>query len=269
VLWLSGVWRRAKITRSFQWVFGRLVIMEWLSRTLMLSLIGLTLSACRFGNHSDSVVAPAQESIQSSELFFTAATNFQTYAYFSDQQNPVANQNAPLVSVPSQLLDVFTNPVYWDTLNDPGQTQFFWDVNQAANPWVTRADAAGMINAESDYPSNGGEQFYHNRACLTQVKTLQEGGFNRKVPGSFLISGHNQMSHVSGHLTLDITFIQVFSGDCADDLTELANCFANGAGCDADQLSRAKIFSLYTQTGALDIKRASKLIGLAYVVHFE
>ena len=98
---------------------------------------------------------------------------------------------------------------------------------------------------------------------------LQEGNLDRTSPGTTLLQGAHAPKPVSGHLKMDITVLQAFSGDCADDMTELAACYQNGTGCDADQLARAQLFSLYVQTGALDIHNASKINGLVYIVHLE
>jgi len=207
--------------------------------------------------------------ITHSELFFTAVTQFETLVNFSDGIQPTGNANSPLIAIPASILSVFTSPVYWNTYNDGKQTQFFWDKNQSANPWITQADASGQINTvqfETDSPV----QFYQNPNCLTQVKLYQQGNFDRSAPGTTLLPGATSQSPVSGRLILDVIWAQTFQGDCAGDLQTLANCYKDGSNCDSDQISRAQLFELFvTGTQALDLNQASKIIGLAYDVHFE
>lgn len=227
----------------------------------------LVLAGCRLGNHADAPTQPNQGSIVHSELFATTVSHFKTYAYYSDNTYS-SNQNANLVKVPTEILSVFTNPVYWNTYQDTEQTQFFWDNARSTLPFVTAADASGQIHAETTASSP--IKLYQNPTCLTQTQTLQQGGFDRSHPTATTLAGATSASVVSGRLQLDVTRIQVFQGDCAADLQTLANCYSNGSGCDADQLSRAKLFDLYVAgTGVLNIQDATRIIGLAYIVHFE
>ena len=241
---------------------------NWIRKFVVLSGFLLAFSGCRFGNYADSPTQINSTDITHSELFFTAVTGFETYVFFNDGTS-ASNTSSPLVSVPYDLLSVFTNPVYWDTYADANNTQFFWDNAQSANPLVTLADASGQINTETDTPTSP-TQFYSNANCLTQIKQMQQGSFDRTTPGQTILPGTTNYTAVSGHLKLDVTTIQSISGTCSDDLQELANCYQNGTGCDSDQLTRAQMFDLFVNgSHILNIQDASKIIGLAYIVHFE
>jgi hypothetical protein len=257
-----------------QWM-KRQLNRKWISDLMFCGLMAIALSACRFGNYSDSPTQVNGVSITHSEYFFTQVATFHTYVYWKDAANPspspYQNLNAPLVSVPSDLLDLFTNPVSWNTLSD--SQQFFWDVYQSQNPWVVHTDSTGKITTPNNFSpgpdSNTYAQFYHNANCITQIEVDQGGQLDRTHPGAMRLPGASTQTQISGHLSYDFLMFQSIVGDCADDLTELAACYQNGAGCDADQLSRAKMFSLFVDTGTLDIHNAAKIIALAYTVHFE
>jgi hypothetical protein len=226
----------------------------------------LSLSGCRFGNYADSPTQINQSDITSSELFFTNVTGFETYVFLNDGTS-AANTNSPLEAVPSDLLSVFTNPVFLVT--DVNQNQYFWDNAQSANPIQTLANAAGQINVEMDTPDSP-TQFYQNPDCLTQIIQTQQGALNRTAPGTTVLPGTVVNTPVAGHLQLDVTVLQTFTGTCSDDLQELANCFQDGTGCDSDQLSRAQMFDLFVRgTQVLNIQNAAKITKLAYIVHFE
>ena len=235
-------------------------------KMLLLGICATSFSGCRFGNHADTASQNSKIHLLKSELFFTEAKTFQTFIFYDDNTHSV-NQNSPLVAIPSDILDLFSNPVYWQTLDDPGQTQYFWDSRQKNYPWITLADSTGKIKtADTSAPG----KFYRNPNCVSQIQTLQDGKLDRTVPGTSVLPGDNKPSKVSGHLVLDITRVEALSGDCVDDLKELANCFKDGTGCDANQLSRAKLFNLFVNgTGVLNIQDAARIIGLAYIVHFE
>jgi hypothetical protein len=226
----------------------------------------LSLSGCRFGNYADSPTQINQSDIVQSELFFTNVTGFETYVFFSDGTSAV-NPSSPTEAIPNDLLSVFTNPVYLDT--DVNQNQYFWDTSQNANPLQTLVNTSGQINVEMDTPDSP-TQFYQNPDCLTQIIQTQQGAVNRTAPGTTVLPGTAVNTPVAGHLQLDVTVLQTFTGTCSDDLQELANCFQNGTGCDSDQLSRAQMFDLFVRgTQVLNIQNAAKITKLAYIVHFE
>ena len=238
-----------------------------MNRFLLGALLITIFSGCRLGNHSDSPTQINAGSITHSELFATKVNTFETFAYYSDGTF-TANHSAALVQVPTEVLGVFTNPVYWNTYQDTESTQFFWDHGKSSTPFVTFADASGQINVTNR--ASTPIKLYQNPNCLTQTQYVQSGGFDRSTPTTTTLPGASATSTVSGRLTLDLTHLQVFQGDCAAELQTLAQCYTNGTGCDADQLSRAKLFDLFVGgTSVLNIQGAPTIIGLAYIVHFE
>jgi hypothetical protein len=150
-----------------------------ISRLLLCGTVLLSMTACRFGNHSDSPTQINKTTISNSELYFTSLTKFETKVYFNDN-TVVSNSNSPLVAAPSSLLEVFTNPVYWLTLNDG--TQYFWDNQGASYPLQTLADASGRIQTSEYNPPTGVATFYKNPNCVTLIETLQDGTFDRTAP---------------------------------------------------------------------------------------
>ena len=72
-------------------------------------ILTMALSACRFGNYSESPKAP--EKFSSIEMFRTQARNFQTYVMLNDGSEN-QNANTPLSAIPESLLDNFTDPLY-------------------------------------------------------------------------------------------------------------------------------------------------------------
>ena len=84
------------------------------------------------------------------------------------------------------------------------------------------------------------------------------------------------MAQVSGHLkmylTLVVSIIGVNAGDCEADLTYLAQCYQQiGPGCTSSELAKAQsVFDLFVrQSNTLDITKAAKVKGLAYIVQFQ
>ena len=238
-----------------------------MNRLFLLALLVTSLSGCRFGNHSDSPTQTNAGSITHSELFSTTVRSFETFAYYSDNTY-THNSSANIAQVPNDVLTVFTSTVYWDTYQDSDTTQFFWDNAKKAAPFLTFADAAGQINVSN--PATTAVKLYQNPNCLTQTQFTQTGSFDRTNPSTSMLPGETASSVVSGRLNLDLTHLQIFQGDCAADLQTLAQCNTNGTGCDADQLSRAKLFDLFVGgTSVLNIQDAPSIIGLAYIVHFN
>ena len=226
-------------------------------------------SGCRLGNHSDSPASTTKSQFANSELFFTDIKGFDTYVFYQDSAHLTDAQNlhSPFVSIPTHLLTVFTSPLYWNTLDDATHAQIFMD-SFKSDYEETLVDAAGNIGIEFN---SSVTPLITNSICKTQVKTIHEGELNRAVPGSALLSGSSTRQNVAGRLKLDYTSIRVFSGDCTDSLRELATCYQDGAGCSNEQLSEAHaLFDLYVRgSGILSINDASKIKGLAYVVHFD
>jgi hypothetical protein len=212
----------------------------------------IAFSGCRFGNHEDPNVN--LNNITNSELFFTQVKTFQTEADFSDTTFS-QNTAASLIDVPTDLLDVFTSTVYWDTYD------------QSAAVFPTDVDASGQINTEMDSTPT---TLYLDPSCQTYTQTFQVGNLDRTAPGTTILPGDTTATPVAGHLNLTVTWQQQFAGNCAADLQTLANCYQNSANCTTDELSRAKMFDLFVaQTSALNITNASKLITLVYVAHFD
>lgn len=237
-------------------------------RPLLLCLTALSFLAtsCRFGNHSDAPTFTGKSQFKNTELFFSEIRKFETFAFYTDGTNST-NATAPLVSIPSHLLNTFTNPVYWTTIDDKNQTQIFMD-NYQTEFEQTLVDASGNIKIEIDSAIS---PLISNSICRTQLQNIQEGSLDRTAPGTALLTGNPTRVAVAGKLKLSYTSIRALEGDCADSLRELANCYQNGTGCTNEQLTEAHaLFDLYVRgTGVLKIEDAYKLKGLAYIVHFD
>ena len=228
--------------------------------------LALLLSSCRFGNYSEAPKYNGKSQFKNSELFFSEIKKFETFIFYADGTS-ATNSNSPFVEIPTHLLDVFTNPLYWYTLDDAKQTQIFMDSYQSVYE-QTRVDAAGKIDLEIDSDIT---PLISNSICRTQLQVLQQGSLDRTSPGSALLTGASSRVTISGKLKLSYTSIRALAGDCADSLRELATCYQNGTGCTSEQLAEAHaLFDLYVRgTGVLKIEDAYKIKGLAYIVHFD
>lgn len=239
------------------------------------------LSGCRFGNHSESAKPIVNPSIyQSIEFFFTKPKSFQTKVILNSIGGPDmvvhSNTNAPLSYIPASVLNVMTDPVYFATYKDPSRYPIFRDYRDSVS-LPTLLDAEGNISFQ--YPNENTEPttrvLLSNPNCLTQWEVLESGGFDRSKPGQIQYED-GTLAPVAGNVSLTYTFSQVIvsvDGDnnCDADLTYLANCYKDGAGCSADDLYDARsLFDLYVkQTGVLNIDDAAKLKAMEYIIHYE
>jgi hypothetical protein len=238
----------------------------------------LSLTGCRFGNHSESAVPlKSPEQYRSIELFFTAPKTFTTRVYLNSLGGPdmvvQSNSAAPLSSIPSSILNVLSNPVYLAIPVNPNVYPIFRD-NQDTTSLATDIDAQG--NIAFDYlPSNGPFALWSNPNCLTNFEIIQNGTLDRTRPGTIQYTD-GTTAPVAGELNYNYTFSRIIesvngTGNCDDDLNRLAFCYHNGTGCTADELAAGRsLFDLYVrQTGVLNIQDASKIKALEYIVHYE
>jgi hypothetical protein len=229
----------------------------------------LGLSGCRFGNYSEDpkrIVDPnASTGFKSVELFFAHAKQLETAAVYNDGTATSWDSNVSLASVPTSILDTFSDPVYFATPADASQVPMFVGKNQK-NYIDTELDANGDIKSDS---ASDIVQLWRNPACQTQVQISQVGTFDRTQAGSTVLDGVTQP--VSGKLKMELTYIRVIDGDCVADLREMAQCYLDSSTCSTDDWRAAtNFFDLYVrQSGALKIEDAIRIKGLAYVVHFE
>lgn len=243
-----------------------------------ITLLSLSLSSCRFGNHSESAVPlKSPDLYRSIELFFTSPKTFTTRVYLNSLGGPdmvvQSNSAAPLSSIPSSILNVLTNPVYLAIPVNPNAYPIFRD-HQDTTSLATDIDAQG--NIAFDYlPPSGPFILWSNPNCLTNFEIIQNGTLDRSRPGTIQYTDGSTAS-VAGELNYTYTFSRIIesvngTGNCDDDLNRLAFCYRNGAGCNADELGAGRaLFDLYVrQTGVLNIQDASKIKALEYIVHYE
>ena len=235
-------------------------------------ILTLALSACRFGNYSESPKAP--EKFSSIEMFRTQARGFQTYVQLTDGTENL-NESTPLSAIPDTLLDNFTDPLYIaQPISTPGvklfigsrQTDCFYNPEDSSCIG-TIVEADGTIAVETSSPLS---QFGSNPSCKMNLQMRQNGTLDRSRPGSITYSD-GTVGKISGDLLLDFTMIRTFQGDCSGILRVLAECYTNGVGCSNDELYWAnQLFGLYArQSGVLRMEDASRIKVLAYMVRFE
>ncbi len=228
-----------------------------------------TLSACRFGNYSESGKNLNPATFKSAELFSTEVKQLEMAAIYEDGTG-IMTSDAPLIAVPVSLLATFSNPVYWLVPTDPTKNNQLFADSSLTYSKATIVDDNGHIDPKNAVLSTDVYKFWHNPNCATQIVETQEGDLDRTTPGTVVLPDGSR-DQAAGHLKIKITHTQVWDGDCSDDLQELANCYQDGTGCNNTQLETAhQVFDEYVnQTGFLDIKKASQVRGLEYIVHFE
>jgi len=238
----------------------------------------LGLNGCRFGNHTESAIPlKSPQQYRSIEFFYTAPKTFTTRVYLNSLGGPDmvvhSNPTAPLSTIPSSILNALSNPVYLAIPNNPKLFPIFRDYRDTTS-LVTDLDDHGAI--AFDYlPSDGPYVLWNNQNCVTNFEITQSGSLDRSTPGSIQYED-GTTAPVAGNMRLTYTFSRVIASingttNCDADLNRLATCYSNGTGCSADELSAARsLFDLYArQTGVLDIRDASKIKGLEYIVDYE
>lgn len=246
--------------------------------TVWVAILLIGVSGCRFGNYADEAKPIKNpDYYKSIELFFTTPKTFQTKVVLNSLGGPdsVINTNsaAPMTAIPTQILNTFSDPVYFAVPNDTRKLPLFRDISDSTG-METILDADGKIAL--DYiPSSGPFILWDNPNCITNYQILHEGEFNRTQPGSVIYPDGSTVP-VAGSLKFSYTFSRVIESvngvdNCAADLNRLAFCYQDGTGCSASELSGARtLFDLYVrQTGVLRIEDASKLKALEYRVDFE
>ena len=226
----------------------------------------LALSGCRFGNYSEppQVDPNASSGFKSIELFSAQAKQLETIAVYTDGTQSI-NSTVALASVPTSILDTFSDPVYFTTPTDPNSLPMFIGKNQK-NYINTTLNSKGEIDDES---ASEIVTLWKNPACQTQVQISQQGSFDRSQTGSTVLDGTNYS--LSGKLKLELLYLRVVAGDCVSDLQEMAQCYQDSSRCTTDEWRAAtNFFDLYVrQSGVLKIEDAIRIKGLAYLVHFE
>jgi hypothetical protein len=247
--------------------------------------LSMAVSACRLGNYTEApkpLTTPTSAvstnsrtgSLQNVELFYAEPKTLQTFAIYKDATPPSQNNSVGLVSIPSDVLNTFTDPTYLAWTPDSTHTlkpYFLGVYNPGSNNFPTTINSAGAINAGYSDAS-----VTIATGCSMTDQRLHVGKLDRHQLGSYTFPD-GTVQTVSGHLKFDYTFMRVFtetvagSGACGAYLQTLANCFNAGSTCTNDQLTAAhEIFDLWIrQSSVLPIANATKLKGLAYVVHFE
>ncbi len=249
-----------------------------MNKTVFYSLFTLVListsflSGCRFGNYADQAKPLKSQSSYNVEFFFTSPKQFETRVYLNALSGPNAvintNNKASLSSIPSTILNVFSDPVYLAVPKDPSLSPVFRDYTDTYG-FDTTLDSNGNI-ARDYIPTEGPFVLWSNPNCLTQYEITHEGTLDRTKPGSITYSDGTK-APVAGSMALTYTFSRIIDGDCSEDLTRLASCYNDGTGCTANELSSARsLFDLYIkQTGVLKIEDAAKIKALEYIVHYE
>jgi len=241
-------------------------------------LLLTTISGCRFGNYSEPPKPLAKAAdYQSIEMFFTTPKSFATRVVLNSLSGPdmviQSNANAPMSSVPSSILNVMTDPVYFAVPSNPNSYPIFRD-NRDTISLITETDSAG--NIALDYiPSDGPYVLWDNPNCITNFQITQTGSFDRSNPGQVQYE-NGTIAKVAGNVSMTYTFTRVIdsingTSNCDADLTRLATCYNDGTGCSSEELSASRsLFDLFVrQTGVLKIEDAAKIKGLEYIVHYE
>ncbi len=233
---------------------------------------------CRFGNYSEPPKPLARENdYQSIELFFTNVKNFTTKVALNSLDGPdrviQSNTNAPLSSIPSSILNVMTDPVYFAVPSNPKYLPIFRDYRDTTS-LTTQLDSSGNISLHY-IPSDGPFIFWDNPNCITTFEINQTGTLDRSNPGQIQYENGTIVT-VAGNVSMTYSFTRIIesingSTNCDNDLSRLASCYENGAGCSSEELSASRsLFDLYIrQTGVLNIQDATKIKALEYVVQYE
>ncbi|MBS1959952.1 MAG: hypothetical protein JST80_10800 [Bdellovibrionales bacterium] len=223
-------------------------------------LLVISASGCRFGNYAE----PTQSQYRSIDLYFTQARTFETAVTYTNNTGN-QNNNAPLISIPSNIRNTFTNPVYFIVPKDLTQSPMFVGMNQTNYLSTTIKDDGTIGEGYSTLPT----QFWSSPDCQTWISVAQAGSFD-DTHGGTVTFGDGSKSPVKGSLSLDFYYSRELAGDCAGDLQRLATCYANGAGCDTDELNAAStLFDTWVRTGILNMTDATRIKKLEYLVHFE
>jgi hypothetical protein len=242
-------------------------------RSLLVGMIlTMVLSACRFGNYSESPKAP--EKFSSIEMFRTQPRTFLTYVQLNDGSENM-NESTPLSAIPESLLDNFTDPLYIaQPISTPGvklfigarQSDCFYNPDDSSCIG-TIVEVDGTIAVETSSPFS---QFGSNPSCKMNLQMRQNGALDRSRPGTITYSD-GSVGRISGDLQLDFAMIRTFQGDCSGILTVLAACYTSGVGCTNEELYWAnQLFGLYArQSGVLRMEDAARIKVLAYNVRFE
>jgi hypothetical protein len=251
----------------------------WNIRLLLISATLLTaFTGCRFGNYSEPPKPLSRESdFRSIELFFTNIKNFTTKVALNSLNGPdmvlQSNSNAPLSSVPTSILNVMTNPVYFAVPTNSNLFPIFRD-NRDTISLTTQLDSSGNISLHY-IPSDGPFIFWDNPNCITNFEINQTGILDRSNPSQIQYE-NGTVVPVAGNVSMTYTFTRVIdsingTSNCDDDLSRLANCYENGTGCSSEELSASRsLFDLYIrQTGVLKIEDATKIKALEYIVQYE
>lgn len=230
------------------------------------ALLLSTLSGCRFGNYSEqpTVVPNASGGFASIELFSAHTSRLETIALYSDNTRSYRD-NVALASVPTSILDTFSDPVYFTTPSDVNDSPMFIGKNQK-NYINTTLNSAGAI---ADQSASEIVTLWNNPACQTQIQIEQAGSLDRSHPGSTVLDGKTQP--IAGKLKLELTYMRVLAGDCVSDLQDMAQCYQDSSTCTTDEWRAAtNFFDLYVrQSGVLRIEDAIRIKALAYIVTFE
>ena len=241
---------------------------------LSLVLAGLVLlssSGCRFGNYSSPTPTIASK-YQSIEAFHAQATAFTTYAFLpgADAAHPVKNEkdNVPVVNIPTDTLNTFTDPVFVVTETDPTVGSYFFGTD-SSHTLKTVFDNTGTISTTL---GSDPVPFMGSSTCQTQLQVDESGLLDRSNPDSMSESNGTMIS-IAGHVKMDLTYYQVFSGDCTSALQRASDCYQDTTGtlCSHDEISTAKeTLDLYVrQSGVLAVSDIIHVIGLVYSIHFE
>jgi hypothetical protein len=237
------------------------------------------LSACRFGNYADPYKNFNGATFKSLDLYHTHAVGFETRVYLavnpSDPNSAIiskTNSNTPLVYIPSDILSVFTDPVYFGVFTDKTLPQVFINISgDLSNPFQTLLGTDGKIDYASGYDPNGWYRLWRSPTCGTQMEDVHQGVFDNSRPDTYVFSDGTK-STIKGDLSFSIQTVRYFTGNCLSDFTELATCYLNGSGCSSSQLKAAiTLFDLHVKAGLINLATddLSKIKGLEYTVKYE
>ncbi len=235
-----------------------------------------TLCSCHFGNYSDPYTPISQPAtFSTTDLYQTHAASLSATVSRSVDINDdtiiptnTTNNNSPMIAMPAAILDTFTSPVFYLVPTDKTKPPEFANIDLSSG-----IQTGSLVNNAVSYSTNDDSyyRFLTSPNCGIQSKITQSATVDTSHPDTYTFSDGSTLP-VKGSLTFTITYSSNFIGDCSADLSSLATCYLNGAGCSSTMLKLAtETFDLYVRAGVLNLATddLSQIKGLEFTAKYD
>jgi hypothetical protein len=233
---------------------------------LSAAVLAASLSGCRFGNYVADQKTSAATADPISGYYETEASAL-AFCAVGTATNCVS---AALTEIPSLVKAVVTNPVIL-YLTDASTGEGYLVASDGSDYSLPTSFSSTSLISYSG--STSADTLWDDAACTTSIHIEESGSISKTASASETSTG----LPLSGSVSLTLSFIQSFDGDCSPSLTAMKACLEDPAQCggatseeDAQyQEAVQNFFAPYVNSGAMTAADIPTLSSIAYEVTFD